>query len=162
MKKLQEKFGYYFEFKNTINGTDYFLRGLANILFMIPIILFAAIGLKLLSINVVFAFLSIALGVSFLIPLFLFLLATTYKRINAFFPYNSKLLTFLTFAFSFIVEFFNPNDQMDFDPELMQTQVDYTNPFSSLTYVILVLVSTLWYLYLVFGNSPIEKNSHVG
>ena len=51
---------------------------------------------------------------------------------------------------------------MDFDPELMQTQVDYINPFSSLTYVILALVSTFWYLYLVFDNSPIEKNSHVG
>ena len=51
---------------------------------------------------------------------------------------------------------------MHFDPELMQTQVDYTNPFSSPTYVIFALVSTLWYLYLVFGNSPIEKNGHVG
>ena len=36
MKKLKEKFGKYFQFKNTINGTNYFLRGLAIFLFFIP------------------------------------------------------------------------------------------------------------------------------
>ena len=163
MKKLKEKFGKYFQFKNTINGTNYFLRGfLMSFLLMIPLAIFMGVGIGFLSFNLVAGIIIILIALLLTIPFMWFLLATTYKRINALFPNYSKLLTFLTFAFSFIVEFFNPNDQMDFDPELMQTQVDYTNSFSSLTYVILALVSTLWYLYLVLGNSPIEKNSHVG
>lgn len=166
MKKLKEKFGKYFQFKNTINGTNYFLRGLAIFLFFIPSVIIFFLGMwsienEYFVLAILFSLLGILFMVNFVLMIW-FLLATTFKRINAFFPNNSKLLTFLTFAFSFIVEFFNPNDLMDFDPELMQTQVDYTNPFSSLTYVILALVSTLWYLYLVLGNSPIEKNSHVG
>ena len=40
MDKLKNKFGKYFEFKNTTNGTNYFLRGLATILFLIPIGIF--------------------------------------------------------------------------------------------------------------------------
>ena len=49
MNKLKNKFGKYFEFKNTTNGTDYFLRGLATILFLIPIGLFVGIGIAILN-----------------------------------------------------------------------------------------------------------------
>ena len=43
MNKLKEKFGKYFQFKNTINGTAYILRGLAAVLFAIPMGIFLGI-----------------------------------------------------------------------------------------------------------------------
>ena len=49
MKYLKEKFGKYFQFKNTINGTDYFLRGLAILLFIIPIAIFVGVGIGILG-----------------------------------------------------------------------------------------------------------------
>ena len=163
MKKLKEKFGKYFQFKNTINGTNYLLRGfLMSFLFMIPLAIFMGVGIGFLSFNLVAGIIIILIALLLTIPFMWFLLATTYKRINALFPNYSKLLTFLTFVYNFNIEFFNPNDQMDFDPELLQTQVDYINPFSNPMYTILILFSFSWQLYLIFGNSSIDKNSHVG
>ena len=163
MKKLKEKFGKYFQFKNTINGTNYFLRGfLMSFLLMIPLAIFMGVGIGFLSFNLVAGIIIILIALLLTIPFMCFLLATTYKRINALFPNYSKLLTFLTFVYNFNIEFFNPNDQMDFDPELLQTQVDYINPFSNPMYTILILFSLSWQLYLIFGNSSIDKNSHVG
>ena len=163
MKKLKEKFGKYFQFKNTINGTNYFLRGfLMSFLFMIPLAIFMGVGIGFLSFNLVAGIIIILIALLLTIPFMWFLLATTYKRINALFPNYSKLLTFLTFVYNFNIEFFNPNDQMDFDPELLQTQVDYINPFSNPIYTVLIFFSLLWQLYLIFGNSSVEKNSHVG
>ncbi len=49
MNKLKEKFGKYFQFKNTINGTDYFLRGLALLLFIIPIGILIGVGIGILG-----------------------------------------------------------------------------------------------------------------
>ncbi len=163
MKKLKEKFGKYFQFKNTINGTNYFLRGfLMSFLLMIPLAIFMGVGIGFLSFNLVAGIIIILIALLLTIPFMWFLLATTYKRINALFPNYSKLLTFLTFVYNFNIEFFNPNDQMDFDPELLQTQVDYINPFSNPIYTVLIFFSLLWQLYLIFGNSSVEKNSHVG
>ena len=163
MKKLKEKFGKYFQFKNTINGTNYFLRGfLMSFLFMIPLAIFMGVGIGFLSFNLVAGIIIILIALLLTIPFMWFLLATTYKRINALFPNYSKLLTFLTFVYNFNIEFFNPNDQMDFDPELLQTQVDYINPFSNPMYTVLIFFSLLWQLYLIFSNSSVEKNSHIG
>ena len=55
MNKLKTKFGKYFQFKNTTNGTDYFLRGLALILFIIPIGIFVGVGVALVTTNTVLA-----------------------------------------------------------------------------------------------------------
>ena len=49
MIKLKEKFGKYFQFKNTINGTDYFLRGLAMLLFIIPMAIFIGVGVGIIA-----------------------------------------------------------------------------------------------------------------
>ena len=49
MTKLKEKFGKYFQFKNTINGMSYFLRGLATILFLIPMAILIGIGIGIIS-----------------------------------------------------------------------------------------------------------------
>ena len=102
MNKLKTKFGKYFQFKNTTNGTDYFLRGLALILFIIPIGIFVGIGIALLPSNPAIAGLLVGLGVLGIIPMIWFSLATTYKRINAFFPNNAGWLLAATFVYSFI------------------------------------------------------------
>ena len=162
MKYLKEKFGKYFQFKNTINGTDYFLRGLALILFFIPIGLFIGIGIGIISGggNVVLAGILITLGCLFLIPMFWFSLATSYKRINAFFPKHATLLTVLTFLLSFIAEGLNPNNQgLDLN-NFDGTQIPEVNSEFSPIYIVVLLVSLVWSFYLLFGNSKVKK--HIG
>ena len=91
MNYLKTKFGKYFQFKNTINGTDYFLRGLAMLLFVIPIGILIGVGVTIMTSggNAVLAGILVLLAALLVIPMLWFSLATTYKRINAFFP--SKL-----------------------------------------------------------------------
>ena len=153
MKYLKEKFGKYFEFKNTINGTDYFLRGLATILFAIPIGLFMGIGIVTMPANVLVGSLLVLLGCLFIIPMIWFSLATSYKRINAFFPKHATLLTILTFLWSGIGEVFNPNSGV-------QPGDDFTNPASSPIYIVVLLIGLVWSFYLLFGNSKVKK--HIG
>lgn len=157
MNKLKTKFGKYFKFKNTINGTDYFLRGLATLLFIIPIGILIGIGVALITTNAVLAGLLVGLGALGVIPMLWFSLATTYKRINSFFPNKATLLTVLTFLFSFIVEILNPNSggNMDFE-----NPAPYVSPFDSPIYIVLLLVSIVWSFYLLFGNSKVKK--HIG
>ena len=157
MKYLKEKFGKYFQFKNTINGTDYFLRGLALILFFIPIGIFVGVGVALITTNVVLAGLLVGLGALFLIPMMWFSLATTYKRISSFFPSNAGWLTAATFLFSLIVEGINPNNGANMD---FENPAPYINPFDSPIYIALLLISLVWSIYLLFGNSKVKK--HIG
>ena len=156
MKYLKEKFGKYFQFKNTTNGTDYFLRGLATLLFVIPIGLFIGVGIALLKTNVVLAGALVAIGALGVIPMMWFSLATTYKRINAFFPGKAGWLVAVTFIYSMILEGFNPNKGMNQLNESAGTlpNGDYT------TYVVLFIPSLIWSLYLLFGNSKVKK--HIG
>ena len=161
MKYFKEKFGNYFQFKNTINGTSYLLRGLATIGFFIPIGIFLGIGLGILASggNMPVAGILIALGGLLTIPMLWFSLATTYKRINAFFPNQATLLTVLTFLFSFVVEGLNPNSGANMD---LENPVPYVSPLDSPVYIGLLLVSLVWSLYLLFGNSPIADKKHIG
>jgi uncharacterized membrane protein YhaH (DUF805 family) len=157
MNKLKTKFGKYFQFKNTINGTDYFLRGLALILFLIPIGIFVGIGVALITTNAVLAGLLVGVGALLLIPMFWFSIATTYKRINGFFPSNAGWLTAVTFLFSLIVEGINPNNSANMD---LENPLPYINPFDSPLYILLLLLSIVWSFYLLFGNSKVKK--HIG
>ena len=153
MNYLKTKFGKYFQFKNTINGTDYFLRGLATILFAIPIGVFMGIGIVAMASNVLIGSLLVLLGCLFIIPMIWFSLATTYKRINAFFPNQATLLTILTFLWSGIGEVFNPNSGV-------QPGNDFVNPATSPIYIVVLLIGLVWSLYLLFGNSKVKK--HIG
>jgi len=153
MSKLKEKFGKYFEFKNTISGMSYFLRGLATILFAIPIGIFMGIGIVTMAANVLVGTLLILLGCLFIIPMIWFSLATTYKRINSFFPKQATLLTILTFLWSGIGEVFNPNSGV-------QPGDTFVNPASSPMYLVIIIVGLIWSLYLLFGNSKVKK--HIG
>tara|TARA_E500000081_G_C6056592_1_gene316252 strand:+ start:13 stop:486 length:474 start_codon:yes stop_codon:yes gene_type:complete len=157
MKYLKEKFGKYFEFKNTTNGTDYFLRGLAMLLFVIPIGILVGVGVVLITTNIALASILILLAALLVIPMLWFSLATTYKRINAFFPKRATLLTVLTFLFSFVVEGLNPNGGANMD---LENPAPYVNPVESPIYLVLLLVSLVWSLYLLFGNSKVKK--HIG
>ena len=156
MNKLKQKFGKYFQFKNTTNGTDYFLRGLATLLFVIPIGLFMGVGVALIKTNAVLAGLLVGLGALGIIPMIWFSLATTYKRINAFFPGKAGWLVAVTFVYSMILEGFNPNNGM---AQLNESAGTLPNG-DYITYIVLFIPSLIWSLYLLFGNSKIEK--HIG
>ena len=149
MKNLKMKFGKYFKFKNTINGIDYFLR-----IFFVSIVFFSlfGLGILLLEINLALAIIFIVLGCLFLIPFLWLGFATTYKRINAFFPGKAGWLLACTIAYSFIIENFNPNNELNFESGSGDYQM----------YLILFIPSFFWNLYLLFGNSPVEKNNHIG
>ena len=149
MKNLKMKFGKYFKFKNTINGIDYFLR-----IIFVSIVFFSLLGLGilLLEINLAIAIIFIVLGCLFLIPFLWLGFATTYKRINAFFPGKAGWLLACTVAYSFIIENFNPNNELNIESGSGDYQM----------YLILFIPSFFWNLYLLFGNSPIEKKNHIG
>ena len=149
MNNLKIKFGKYFKFKNTINGTDYFLR-----IFFVSIVFFSLLGLGilLLEINLALAIIFIVLGCLFLIPFLWLGFATTYKRINAFFPGKAGWLLACTVAYSFIIENFNPNNELNIESGSGDYQM----------YLILFIPSFFWNLYLLFGNSFTEKNNHIG
>ena len=149
MKNLKMKFGKYFKFKNTINGIDYFLR-----IIFVSIVFFSLLGLGilLLEINLAIAIIFIVLGCLFLIPFLWLGFATTYKRINAFFPGKAGWLLACTIAYSFIIENFNPNNELNIESGSGDYQM----------YLILFIPSFFWNLYLLFGNSPVEKNNHIG
>ena len=159
MKYLKEKFGKYFQFKNTINGTDYFLRGLAILLFVIPMAILVGVGVGIISAggNALLAGILVLLGALLTIPMIWFSLATTYKRINAFFPNKATLLTVLTFLFSFVVEGLNPNSGVNLD---LENPAPIVSPIDSPIYIVCLLVSLVWSFYLLFGNSKVEK--HIG
>ena len=156
MSKLKEKFGKYFQFKNTTNGTDYFLRGLFNILFLIPIGILVGIGVALLGSSPIIAGLLILVGCLFIIPMIWFSLATSYKRINAFFPGKAGWLVAVTFIYSFILEGFNPNNVT---AQLNESAGTLPNG-DYITYLVLTLPYLAWSLYLLFGNSKVKK--HIG
>ena len=158
MNKLKEKFGKYFQFKNTINGKDYFLRGLATILFLIPIGILVGVGVALISTNPAVAGVLVGIGGLFVIPMIWFSLATTYKRINAFFPGKAGWLVVITFVYSMILEGFNPNNGM---AQLNESAPTLPNG-DYVTYLVLFIPSLVWSLYLLFGNSSIGKYNHIG
>ena len=84
-----------------------------------------------------------------------FSLATTWKRINAFFPGKATLLTVLTFLLSSVTEGLNPNSGAEFGAQLV-------SPTESPIYIVLLIVGLVWSFYLLFGNSPIAKDKHIG
>ena len=156
MKYLKEKFGKYFQFKNTTNGTDYFLRGLATLLFLIPFAIALLGGVALINTSPPLAAVLVVLSIGMLIPMIWFSLATTYKRINAFFPGKAGWLTALTFVYSMITEGFNPNQAGN---QFMDNQVELSTGDSTI-YIVLILPYLAWSLYLLFGNSKVKK--HIG
>ena len=157
MKYLKERFGYYFQFKNTLNGTDYFFRGLGAVLFFFPIGIFVGIGIALIASDLkVAGIISIILGSLFIIPMFWFSLATTYKRINAFFPGKAGWLLAVTFVYSLLVEGLNPNQSLN----VLDTPAPTLPNGDYITYLVLAIPSLIWSLYLLFGNSKVKK--HIG
>jgi len=129
------------------------------LLFIIPIGILIGVGVGIISAggNAVLAGILVLLGALLTIPMLWFSLATTYKRINAFFPNKATLLTVLTFLFSFVLEGFNPNSGANFD---LENPTPMVSPLDSPIYIVLLLVSLVWSFYLLFGNSKVKK--HIG
>jgi hypothetical protein len=134
---------------------------LATILFAIPIGLFIGIGFVLIETNAVLAGLLVGLGVLCIIPAIWFSLATTYKRINAFFPKKAGGLLAATFVYNLILEGFNPNNNsLDSDTIAdISNYVPYTWDTHG-TYFVLLIPALIWSAYLLFGNSKVKK--HIG
>ena len=158
MNKLKEKFGKYFQFKNTINGTDYFLRGLATLLFIIPMAILVGVGIGIMTAGgtALLAGILVLLGGLITIPMLWFSLATSYKRINAFFPNKAGWLLACTFIYAFVLEGFNPQNAIN----VLDTPAPTLPNGDYATYLLLALPYWGWSLYLLFGNSKVEK--HIG
>ena len=158
MNKLKEKFGKYFQFKNTINGTDYFLRGLATLLFIIPMAILIGVGIGIMTAGgtELLAGILVLLGGLITIPMIWFSLATSYKRINAFFPNKAGWLLACTFIYAFVLEGFNPQNAIN----MLDTPAPTLPNGDYATYLLLALPYWGWSLYLLFGNSKVEK--HIG
>lgn len=147
IKKLKNKFGKYFTFENTINGTDYFVRGLAAaFIFIIPFLMLLGIVFWATTSEL---FLVSIIAMLLLLAVFAFMmwfsLANTWKRINAFWPQHATKLTIIVFILSFITENFNPQNGL----------ID-----SYLIYGLLVLPQFIFSLYILFANSKVKK--HIG
>ncbi|MCP3698776.1 MAG: hypothetical protein GY920_09520 [Aliivibrio sp.] len=145
--KLKNKYSKYFTFKETINGTDYFKRGLVGgLIFFIPIMIllglgvfFGAKGSTALTLAVVL------LSLVLCVPYLWFSLATTWKRINAFWPkYTTKILI-ATLLISILVNLLDP-------------KIGVNN--NALLFLLAGIPSAAFNLYILFANSKIKK--HIG
>jgi len=151
MSRIREKYGKYFEFKDTINGKNYFLRGLAGALFLIPMAIIAGIGLGLMMAGAhILGIILVIIGCLVILPYFWFALATTYKRINSFFPEHVVKILIATFVVGFIAEFFNPTNQLNIE----------SGGGSWVIWSIFGIPQILFSLYILFGNSKVKN--HIG
>ena len=149
MKNLKNRLGKYFKFKNTINGTNYFLRILTSIILFFSVL---GLGILLLESYPVLGIIFVVLGCLFIIPFLWFGFATTYKRINAFFPGKAGWLLACTIIYPLIIEAFNPENELNNEIGRGDLKI----------FFLLSIPNFIWNLYLLFGNSPIEKNNHIG
>ena len=151
MSKLKKKFGRYFAFKNTTNGKDYFLRGIAGLLFVIPMALLIGGGLGVMMTGApILGIILIILGLLILIPYIWFALATTYKRINAFFPKHAGKILVATFIVSIIAETFSPMSQINAE----------SGGGNWAVWSIFAIPQLIFSFYLLFGNSKVKN--HIG
>ena len=88
--------------------------------------------------------------------MFWFSLATTYKRINAFFPGKAGWLIAVTILYSCIIEVANPQNAAN----ILDTPAPTLPNGDYITYLVLTIPTLIWSLYLVFGNSKVKK--HIG
>ena len=145
IKKLKNKFGKYFTFQNTINGTDYFVRGLVgSFLFLIPFCMlllsvFWATTAEMVLISILLTLLLLVITGMFI----WFSLANTWKRVNAFWPEYTTKIVIAYFIISFFTEFFNPENGLS---------------ESYLIYALVVLPQLVFSLYILFANSKIKKH----
>ena len=151
MSKLKKKFGKYFEFKNTTNGKNYFLRGLVGALFLIPMAIIAGIGLGVMMAGAhILGIILIIIGSLVIIPYIWFALATAYKRINAFFPKHAGKILVATFIVSIIAETFSPMSQINAE----------SGGGNWAVWSIFAIPQLIFSLYLLFGNSKVKN--HIG
>jgi len=151
MSKLKKKFGKYFEFKNTTNGKNYFLRGLVGALFLIPMAIIAGIGLGVMMAGAhILGIILIIIGSLVIIPYIWFALATTYKRINAFFPKHAGKILVATFIVSIIAETFSPMSQINAE----------SGGGNWAVWSIFAIPQLIFSFYLLFGNSKVKN--HIG
>ena len=110
MNKLKKKYGKDFTFNVTTNGTDYFIRGfVGGLVFLIPFAILLGAG-TFLSVggSPILGIILILLSLGLFIPYIWFALATSWKRINAFWPNHATKILIAVFAASFFTQPLDP------------------------------------------------------
>ena len=144
---LKKKYGKYFTFSGTTNGTDYFIRGLVGgLLFVIPFAILLGVGTFLsTSGSPIAGLVLILLSLGLLVPYMWFALATSWKRINAFWPNHTTKILIAVFAASFLTQPLDP--QYGFNE-------------SYLLWALVLLPQLIFSFYILFANSNVKK--HIG
>ena len=147
IKKLKNKYNKYFTFKETINGSSYIKRNLIGILiFFTPIMILLGIGVVFVAKNSITAAITVMLLSLFLcIPYLWFSIATTWKRVNAFWPNNVTKIVIATFLISLLTNLLDP-------------RLGINN--NNLLFLLIGLPLLAFNLYIIFANSKITK--HIG
>ena len=147
MSKLKQKYGKYFTFNGTTNGTDYFIRGMVGgLVFLIPFAILLGVG-TFLSVggSPILGIILILLSLGLFIPYIWFALATSWKRINAFWPNHATKILIAVFAASFFTQ--------PLDPQ-------YGLNESYLLWALVLLPQVIFSFYILFANSKVKK--HIG
>lgn len=147
MSKLKQKYGKYFTFNGTTNGTDYFIRGLVGgLVFLIPFAILLGVGTFLSAGgSPILGIILILLSLGLFIPYIWFALATSWKRINAFWPNHATKILIAVFAVSFFTQ--------PLDPQ-------YGLNESYLLWALVLLPQAVFSFYILFANSKVKK--HIG
>ena len=147
MSKLKQKYGKYFTFNGTTNGTDYFIRGLVGgLVFLIPFAILLGVGTFLSACgSPILGIILILLSLGLFIPYIWFALATSWKRINAFWPNHATKILIAVFAVSFFTQ--------PLDPQ-------YGLNESYLLWALVLLPQAVFSFYILFANSKVKK--HIG
>lgn len=147
MNILKQKYGKYFKFEGTTNGTDYFIRGLVGgLLFIIPFAILLGVGTFLSTTGSPIAgIILILLSLGLLVPYLWFALATSWKRINAFWPNYATKILIAVFAASFLTQ--------PLDPQFGLNE-------SYLLWALVLLPQVVFSFYILFANSKVKK--HIG
>jgi|TARA_X000001382_G_scaffold13595_1_gene8808 hypothetical protein len=145
IKKLKNKYGKYFAFEGTINGTNFFKRGIVGMwVFGIPIILTLVAGLLLYAKGLTFlAIVPMLLALGFVGLYLWFSFATSWKRINAFWPQHTSQILIIYTAASIFGQLLDPQNGL--------------NDSIWLFFAVGILTS-VFNLYLLFRNSKIKTH----
>jgi len=145
IEKLKNKYGKYFAFEGTINGTNFFKRGIVGMgVFGIPIMLTLVAGVLLHAKGLTFlAIVPMLLALGFVGLYLWFSFATSWKRINAFWPQHTSQILIIYTAASIFVQLLDPQNGLN----------DSLGLFFAVG-----IPTSVFNLYILFRNSKIKTH----